>query len=161
MKLRWFQTRIVHRILPTRKYLYDCKIVDDPVCTFCEEDIQSLQHLLWNCEVVQTFQKDLVNKSDRNCPHKSDMSFSEELVLFGCKQGVETDDGLRHILLLAKFYLYRSYMSRLMPYLQVFLSVLKRSVEDLRFVHFLNDSLIKFEDQWRLYRNIFETGLQF
>ena len=156
MKLKWFQTRILHRILPTRKYLYDCKIVDDPVCTFCSQDIQTLQHLLWSCDIVQTFWDDIVVKLNRTCPHWFDMSFSEELVLFGCKQGVETDEGLLHIILMAKFYLYRAFMSNTVPTVQGFLVLLKRNIEDLRFVHFLNNTSTKFYDQWMLYSNIFE-----
>ena len=37
-KLQWFQTRINHRILPTRKLLYIMKYVQSPNCTFCGEE---------------------------------------------------------------------------------------------------------------------------
>ena len=35
--LRWFQVRINHRILPTRKYLYTIKIKDSPLCLYCHQ----------------------------------------------------------------------------------------------------------------------------
>jgi len=34
VQLRWFQLRILHRILSTEKLLYTCRIVESPLCTF-------------------------------------------------------------------------------------------------------------------------------
>ena len=34
-QLQWFQARILHRILPTRRYLNICKIVNSPLCLLC------------------------------------------------------------------------------------------------------------------------------
>ena len=48
-KLRWFQTSINHRILPTNHLLNKMNISDDPKCTFCGEENETISHLLWNC----------------------------------------------------------------------------------------------------------------
>ena len=46
--LQWFQIRIIHRILPTKKYLYQIKTIDSPICTNCNQE-ETLTHLLWTC----------------------------------------------------------------------------------------------------------------
>ena len=54
-KLQWLQYRINQRILATNNYLYKIKVINCPDCTFCKEEIETIEHLLWNCHVVQSF----------------------------------------------------------------------------------------------------------
>ena len=42
-KMQWFQTRINHRILPTKKYLYNMKYVPSPRCSFYQEE-ETINH---------------------------------------------------------------------------------------------------------------------
>ena len=51
---QWFQTRINHRILPCKKYLYTLKLVDSPLCAFCNEE-ETLIHMFWTCSETQIF----------------------------------------------------------------------------------------------------------
>ena len=52
-KMQWFQTRINHRILPTKKYLYNMKDVPSPRCSFCQEE-ETINHMLWLCQESQS-----------------------------------------------------------------------------------------------------------
>lgn len=52
--LQWFQIRINHRILPTKRYLYQIKAIDNPKCNSCEVD-ENIIHMLWSCPKTQTF----------------------------------------------------------------------------------------------------------
>jgi hypothetical protein len=54
-KLQWLQYRINQRILGTNKFLYKIKVKDDAFCTFCQEDEETIDHIFWNCEIVQAF----------------------------------------------------------------------------------------------------------
>ena len=47
-KLQWFQVSIIHRLLPTKKYLYNIKAVDSPNCNFCYQE-ETIPHMLWSC----------------------------------------------------------------------------------------------------------------
>ena len=106
VQLRWFQARLLHRLLPTNKFIFHCKIVDDPLCSFCNQEIETIRHLLWNCYVVKAFWEGLNSLLIANCAHCQNILFSEELVLFGTKNGIETDITLELIILMAKFYIY-------------------------------------------------------
>ena len=52
-KLRWFQYRINHNILTTNKTAFKMKILHDPMCTFCNNDEETICHLFWECPIVQ------------------------------------------------------------------------------------------------------------
>ena len=52
-KLQWFQIRINHRILPTKKCLYNIKQIPSPLCNFCQEK-ESISPMLWSCQESQS-----------------------------------------------------------------------------------------------------------
>jgi hypothetical protein len=35
--------------------MYKIKVNDNAFCTFCQEDEETIEHLFWSCEMVQTF----------------------------------------------------------------------------------------------------------
>lgn len=51
-KLCWFQYRIIHRILGTNTLLLKMNRVQCNLCTFCKEEPESIEHLLWGCHIV-------------------------------------------------------------------------------------------------------------
>ena len=54
-QLRWFQFRILHRLLPTGRYLYLRHLTETPMCDFCSHEEETLLHLFWECPAVQSF----------------------------------------------------------------------------------------------------------
>lgn len=48
-KFQWLQFQILHRILPTNEYLFKLNIIDPPTCSFCNEDIETIEHLFVDC----------------------------------------------------------------------------------------------------------------
>lgn len=52
-KLHWLQFQILHRIVPTNKYLFKIKKAESPVCTFCKRDEESIGHLFYECTIVK------------------------------------------------------------------------------------------------------------
>jgi hypothetical protein len=53
-KLQWLQYRINHHILVTNHFLSKVKIIDNPDCTFCHTESETVQYLMWNCNFVKT-----------------------------------------------------------------------------------------------------------
>jgi hypothetical protein len=52
MQIRWFQYRIMHRILATNTFLCKIGIVESELCTFCNVHQETLSHLFWECPYV-------------------------------------------------------------------------------------------------------------
>ena len=53
MKLRSFQYKYIMRILPTNQSLFHFKISESSLCCFCNMQVETLEHLFWECKHVQ------------------------------------------------------------------------------------------------------------
>ena len=53
-KLQTFQFKLLHTKIATNDYLYKVGISLTDICTFCEQNSESLIHLFWDSEFVQT-----------------------------------------------------------------------------------------------------------
>ena len=54
-KLREFQFKLLHRRIQTSDFLARIVIKESPICSFCNEDPESLHHLLWSCSKTKLF----------------------------------------------------------------------------------------------------------
>ena len=151
-QLKWFQYRILHRILPTRRYLFLCNIIDSPQCSFCDREEETIHHLLWQCQVVTVFWRNLKTELVTACPHMNNFDFSEELVIFGVKENVQTDDAFDFILLLAKYFIYKSKFTKTLPPISVFKKYLEARVKIERYLYTKLDRCDKFHTTWQIYK---------
>ena len=111
MKLRWFQFRLLNRILCTNTLLVKIRKSDDPKCTFCNETNESIDHLFWDCEFTRKFWTDV--QSWFNSILNTNLSFRKDLVLFGNYQ--YKDYVFNNILLVLKFNIYKSRVKKEKP----------------------------------------------
>ena len=54
-KIREFQYKILNNIVFTNEKLFRLKMIDSPLCVFCKGEVESLEHLLFFCEVTKMF----------------------------------------------------------------------------------------------------------
>ena len=106
-KLQWFQYRVNQHILTTNSYLYRAGVVDSPYCIRCRIEIETIEHALWECNIVQQFLHDFCTLLDSlYIP----FAFNKETFIFGF---FNNQHGLYNsvdniILLITKQYIYRS-----------------------------------------------------
>ena len=155
-KLQWFQARLLHRILPTKKYLALCNLTDSSRCVFCDKEVETLNHLFWNCEHVQKFWNDLKLLLDEKCPHCSRLNLTKELILFGTKENTFTDSPIDFIILFAKFYIYKTKLNETRPHIKQFVQQLKFRITIEKALACKNNKEHTFENNWRLYKPLFE-----
>ena len=60
VKMKSFQYQIVHRSLPTNKYLAMCNLIESEKCYFCEKEIETIEHLFCHCKIIQPLWQGLV-----------------------------------------------------------------------------------------------------
>ena len=53
--LRWFKYRLIYRAVPSLRLLFLMKFVNSAICTLCEADEGTLEHLFWDCTKIQVF----------------------------------------------------------------------------------------------------------
>ncbi|KAH3709354.1 hypothetical protein DPMN_068816 [Dreissena polymorpha] len=59
--LRNFQYKYIHRIIATNKYLFKCKLSNSNLCDFCSENIETIEHLFWECKHIQPIWNQLIS----------------------------------------------------------------------------------------------------
>ena len=104
-RLRWFQTRLLHGILPTDRYLFLREIIDSPLCSFCKQKEETIFQLFWRCTVIQSFWSNLQSLIKEICINCTHFELSEALVLFGVTDNIITDKVIDLFILLAEFLL--------------------------------------------------------
>ena len=158
-QMKWFQARIIHRILPTNKYLHLCKLTHSPLCVFCDSHVETLNHLFWSCNFVQAFWKDLIKTIQQKCTHCDRLNLSQELILFGKTENVYTDKAIDSILLYAKYFVYKCKLQERRPLFDQCMLELKHRIKIERILAFRTGKLSSFKDKWKLYVDIFDEEI--
>ena len=150
-QLQWFQARLLHRILPTKKYLALCNLADSSTCSFCDHEVESLNHLFWNCVHVQKFWNDFSNLLQEKCMHCIRLNLNEQLILFGSSENIFTDKPINFILLFAKFYIYKCKFQNNRPNIRQFSQQLQNRFTIERALAFKKNKENEFDTNWQLY----------
>ena len=106
-KLREFQYKILNCILYTNEKLFRLGLTDSPCCTFCQEDIESIEHLLFSCKVSFEFWQHVLSWL-RNNGIQIKKETKETDLIFGKFDDTDDFTLINHMLLMGKFYLYSS-----------------------------------------------------
>ena len=159
VKLKWFQLRLCHNILVTNCILKKMGISERDMCTFCENEKDSVQHYLWYCTFSQCFWTQLENVLKDKCEQCQRVKFNIELVLFGNDDVTKTDDQFDHIILLAKYFLYKNKIKKTKPEIKNFLHELKIQYETEKYMYSLEMKYTEFCRQWYPYEKLLETDV--
>ena len=60
INIRWFQFRLIHRILGTNSYLYKINYVENSICTFCKQFPETIEHIFWTCRYSQALIRNML-----------------------------------------------------------------------------------------------------
>ena len=144
--LRVFQYKLLNRIIFTNK------LVDSPSCTFCKTNEESLEHLLFSCKITEFFWKEVLSWLATLKNERVDFSLID--VLFGKFDIVEDFIVINHILLLAKFYIYRSKLNNTKPSLEVFKAKLKATLNTEFVIAKRNGKLAQHYKKWESFISV-------
>ena len=111
-KLRVFQFRFSHRRIATNDILYKIGVIRHNMCTFCNVEIETLEHLFWECNTTQIFWKETTAWLLICFPQLSERSFSMSACL-----GLISSLNLLidHILLMARYHIHISKIKGTIP----------------------------------------------
>ena len=152
-KLKWFQLRLLYRILPTNRYLKLMNIKEQDTCNFCGEHRETIEHLFWDCNIVTDFWKDLYDRFIKDLPHTQSLHLSKQLILFGVKSNVYTDKPFDLMILSAKFYIYSCRFVNTTPLSVIFMKQFKlRYKLEKMYNESTNDN--KFQNEWAPYMQL-------
>ena len=79
--LRYFQYKIVNRILYLNKQLYKMKVVSNDKCSFCKKELENIVHFFYNCEISKSIWNETVKWINEGS--RLEIEFNLENVFFG------------------------------------------------------------------------------
>ena len=82
-KLRSFQVKIIHNIIPTNRSLYEMNIKETPQCEHCLFQNETLVHTFFECSLVEPVWKDVITWW--NIKHSDNINPSYTEILYGYK----------------------------------------------------------------------------
>ena len=88
------------------RYLFLQKVIDSPKCHFCQDNEETIEHLLWSCPVTSIFGQNLQTTMKNECIDCSHLNFLEQLVLFGEQNNMLSQKAFNLILLMAKLFIF-------------------------------------------------------
>lgn len=112
-KVQYLQFRLLHRIIGVNSYLFRLKVKDSPLCSFCNEEEETIEHLFWNCPISNSFWFDCIS----NCL-KEPIDLNAEVVLFGLPNIV--DSPVNFFLLYVKYFIFNCKYNNINPEITVF-----------------------------------------
>ena len=117
---REFQLKVLHRYLATNKFLHEIGLVPSFLCTFCERESESIEHLLIECDYSNNFWQDLINWF--NMIDIKVEALSETDKIFGLWKREADFYLLNHFLILAKQHIYSCRNKGCLPSLKAYLA---------------------------------------
>ncbi len=137
------QFKILHFITATRAKLFLWDIVDDDLCSFCNEAIETLPHLLIECEAVKLFWNDLKHWLFLKSGILFQPTVSEIIIGFQ-----NPDLMFNAVYLLAKRYLCRCSTAQEFPSIRIFKIFLKDFLTVEENIALKNNKLNTFINIW-------------
>ena len=110
-KTREFQYKLLHRIIYTNKILYKMGLVPSPMCSFCGNMEESLEHLFIYCDISKHFWSSLTE-------WLNEFGFDVRyLSTFDIAFGLTSKDSLllNHVIILGKYTIYQSRSLNIKP----------------------------------------------
>jgi hypothetical protein len=152
VKLKWFQIRLLHRILATNVVLKEMGVTQDVLCNFCNQQRDNIQHCMWGCQHIHAFWNELEDFIRVHCDNVHNLKFNEQIILFGTDKNLKSDNVFDFILLCAKFFIYRCKYEKVKPTVSIFRKELKKRYEIEVYNQKLNMTLPVFLSRWAYFR---------
>ena len=151
-KLREFQYKVLHRFLPTRKFLFKIKLIDTDKCTFCGTEVEDLTHLFFNCTHVKNLWQELKLWLLSLNETVNDLTVTD--ILFGIIGGQPV---INHIIMITKYFIYRSSISNTQLNLLKLKENIKMCYRIEKQMCLASHSMAKFYGKWSNFVNVLEN----
>ncbi len=150
-KLRWFQFRLVHRILATNKFLHKIGIKNNPMCSFCKIEEETIVHLFYECDIVHdfllSFERWIYNETSIF------LNFTKTDCLFGKMNNKARVENL--LLLIFKFYVYKQRCREEELFLPTHKAEILYYYKQARYSSVVNSNTTLFDCKWQKYVSMF------
>ena len=145
-KVREFQYKLFNNIVFTNEKLFRFKMIDSPLCVFCQTEVESPGHLFFYCDITKSFGQLLCSWISEQKVISTALTL--ENVIFGVFNVVEDFHILNHIIILAKYYIYNCKLNIIHPSLKVFIAKVKATCQIEQKIAATGNKLVKHDKKW-------------
>ena len=127
-KLRNFQYKYLMRIVATNKRLFKYNLVISNLCDFCSMDVETVNHLFWNCIHTQAFWsriKEFLSSKNIKIIDLIDL----KNVTFGIQDKCRNKLVLNFIILSANYFIYINKCKKSIPNIEGYKIYLKKCID--------------------------------
>ena len=150
---KWFQMRIIYRILGTRSYLAKMQKTDNATCARCKSETETILHMFVTCPIV----KELWTAIEKFIKNKIGLtiSFSTFNIIFGHTLTDQNQIPINTILLVTKKCIFDSALKESGLCLKMVLSVLHKVYIEQQMLNCINGREVEYSKIWNRWEPIF------
>jgi hypothetical protein len=144
VELHFFHFKMLHQILANNEALYKWTLTQSDLCSFCNEEIETIYHTYLECEVTKQFWKELETYVYSKLRVRIPITNQE--IILGCK-----GDELSHInviYLLAKKYLYQCRCRGTFPRIETFIAQLHNLIDTEKGIYVMKNQYDRYLNRW-------------
>ena len=116
-----------------------------PLCTFCHNELETIEHILWDCEIIKIFLDNFQLSMQRN---GITFEFDKKNFIFGLHTKLNENRVHNLILLITKFYIYKSRCSNGNLSVESLLHILKQYYHVERHMASLYSNPNSLDEKW-------------
>lgn len=151
--LRSFQYKILNYIICTNLFLRQMKIINYDYCERCKSETENLYHMLFDCELIKGFWKDLENFWKLHT-HES-IQLNLKVIFVGYLE--ERKYLLNYIILLSKSYIYKERLQQRIPSIQGAIAHFQIKYETEKLIAKRNGREKSFDSRWKPLASAFKN----
>ena len=151
--LRWFQYKIMNRILFTNQLLFKLKLVESELCSFCHTQCETLIHFFCECNFSSNIWSELEKLIFAKTGFK--IKFTKENILFGFKGS--NNNAFNCLSIVVKRTLYNNKLQNKIPYFSQFISSITNYYRKEKYIAMSKCREDKFKEKWIILSKLFDT----
>ena len=152
VKLKDFQFKINNHILVTKSFLYKINKTDNDRCSLCDRDSETISHLFYHCDKAKEFWSALKNWLQVNGNINLDLTIKTVLFFKNKENKI-----LNHLLILARYFIYKTKFITNYITIETFLSYLRRTYQTKKYISRLHNKHEKFQCKWSKLSHILDV----
>ena len=146
---------MLHRILPVKYYLKKISVLPSDSCTFCDKEVETIQHVFIGCENVSSIWSSLSmhiynTTSQRIC-------FNVDNILLGELPSSKGNKIINLIILYTKQYIFSCLKKGKLPNFLELLFFLFNKYKVEKCIAHQNLEIVKFNNTWHVWKRMFDN----
>lgn len=150
-QFRWFQFKIIHRILGTRDLLLKMKISESNLCGLCNLYPETLKHLFSECCKSNFFWNQLIMRITSKI---NNLPFTSLTKIFGFLNTCNNQEALNTILTVARYFIFVNSKNKSTLYYNDFVKLLNKVYKEQELLSKLGGKSDLFYTKWSILKDI-------